>query len=194
MKMPGIESIYRRLCSLLLVAMLTPMSVQATSETTVGNMSARQLDAFVSGLDTQCSTSPQFDAFRQALHSEKGDAYRLTPMAAKAQIEPSIRSVIGDIRIIEETEGYQLIEVDVTGATWRQVVVESIEFLLGKENGIWSVAVVFSPPSETAMKTFQTRIRESAKRMANDPDNDIEASTGIDIEDGRVRLWCDWSN
>lgn len=114
------------------------------------------------------------------------------PTAAKAHVEPSIRSAIGDIRIIEETGGYQLIEVDVTG-TWRDVFVESIEFLLGKENGLRSVAVVFSPPSDTAMKLFQKRIQESAQRMADDPDNEIEASTGIDVEDGRVRLWCDWS-
>lgn len=192
MEILGIESIYRRLCSVLLVAMLTPMSVQATSEPMVGNMPARQLDAFLSGLDTQCSESPQFEAFSRALRLQEGDEYRLTPATAKAQVEPATRSTIGEIRIIEETGGYQLIEVDVTG-TWREVVVESIEFLLGKENGFRSVAVVFSPPSETAIKTFQTRIQESAKRMANDPDNDIEPSTGLDVEDGRVRLWCDWS-
>lgn len=193
MSMIRIDSFDRCFSTVLLVTMCAVMCTQAAHAANIGNMPARQLDAFLSGLDTQCSTSPQFEAFLQALHSEDDAAYRLKPTAAKAQVEPSIRSVIGDIRIVEETEGYQLIEVDVTGATCRDVVVESIEFLLGKENGVRSVAVVFSPPSETAVKTFHARIQESAKRMANDPDNDIEASTGLDVEDIRVRLWCDWS-
>lgn len=54
MKMLGIESIYQRLCSVLLVAIFTTMSLQATSETMVGS----ECDTFLSGLDTQCSESP----------------------------------------------------------------------------------------------------------------------------------------
>lgn len=66
-KMIGIVSVNGHLRSVLLLAMLATMSVQATSETMVGNMPAGQLDAFLSGLDTQCSESPQFEAFSRAL-------------------------------------------------------------------------------------------------------------------------------
>jgi hypothetical protein len=172
--------------------MLTAMCTGATLATTVENAHARQLDAFLSGLDTQCSVSPQLEVFRQALRRQEVDEYRLTPTAAKAGVDATIRSAIRDIQIVEVTGEYQLIEAAVVG-TWRGVLVEAIEFWLGKSNGIMGTAVIFSPPSESVLKTFQTRIAKSAKRMANDPDNDIEASTGLDVEDGRVRLWCDWS-
>jgi hypothetical protein len=52
-KMLAIESICRRFCSVLIDAMLTAISVQAASETMVGNRPVRQLYAFPSGLDTQ---------------------------------------------------------------------------------------------------------------------------------------------
>jgi hypothetical protein len=190
----GIDSVNGCFGAVLLVAMLTAMSAWAapTPATTVGNMPARPFDAFLSGLDTQCATTPQFEAFRQALRLHDGDTYRLTPAAAKAVVDAPIRSAIGDIRILEETGEYQLIEVDVTG-TWREVPVEAIQFWLGKSNGITGTAVIFSPPSEPALKIFQTRIEQSATRMAKDPDNDVEASTGLKVEDGRAHLWCDWS-
>lgn len=193
MKTLGIGSFNGPLCLAFLVAMLTAMSAQAAPVTGVGNMPAPRLDAFLSGLDTQCSTSAQFEAFRQALRQQGGDEYRLTPGAAKAEVDATIRSAIGDIRVVEETGEYQLIGVNLMG-TWSEVPVDAIEFSLGKANGIMGTAVVFSPPSQAASKTFQARIERSARAMGEDPDNDVEASTGFKIEDGRARVWCDWSN
>lgn len=188
----GIDVLNRRFNSVLPVAMLTAMSAGAALATTVGNMPARPLDAFLSGLDSQCTASAQFDAFLRALRGHEGDVYRLTPAAAKAVLDAPIRSAIGDIRIVEETGEYQLIEVDVTG-TWREVPVQAIQFWLGKSNGIAGTTVVFSPPSEPALKVFQSRIVTSETPMADDPGNDIEASTGLKVEDGRAHMWCDWS-
>jgi hypothetical protein len=188
----GIDPFNGRLSLVLRVAMLTAMTAGAAPATTVGNLPARPLDAFLSGLDTQCAASPQLEAFRQALRLHEGDAYRLAPAAAKAVVDAPIRSAIGEIRILEETGEYQLIEVDIMG-TWREVPVEAIQFWLGKSNGITGTAVIFSPPSEPALKTFRARIEQSATRMAKDPDNDIEASTGLKVEEGRAHLWCDWS-
>jgi hypothetical protein len=54
----------------------------------------------------------------------------LSPGAAKAEVDATTRSAIGDIRIVEETGEYQLIEVGLVG-TWREVPADAIEFWLG---------------------------------------------------------------
>lgn len=55
--------------------------------------------------------SPPFESIVIALRQNDGAAVRVTPTAAKAQLDPKIQSAIGEIRITEETDN-----VEVTGA------------------------------------------------------------------------------
>ena len=82
MQLIGIESINGRLCSVLLLSMLTATSVQATSETMVGNMPVPQLDALLSKMDTQSSTSPQLETFRKTLRLSFALTQSLNPISA----------------------------------------------------------------------------------------------------------------
>lgn len=182
----------RRVGASVRVALFLAMSTSAVQATSPVNRQALELDAFLAGLDVQCSMSPQFESFLDALREIDGEAYHLTPMAAKAQVDAVTQSAIGEIRITDENDSYQQISVNVKG-TWREVPVAAFRLWLGKHNGIVATEVIFEPPSAAALQVFGPRIEDSASAMAEDPENISEASTGLDVEDGRVRLWCDWS-
>ncbi len=157
------------------------------------NANVQSLDDFLSGFDDECIYSAELKDFRSNLRagSDQG-VFTLTPKAAKSRLSPGIRESFGSITVTEENEDYQIITVEVNGY-WDGVEVKNLEFLMGKESGWSSVAVNFAPPSSRAMSVFEARILRSAERMKNDPDNEIEASTGIDKNGDSVRIWCDWS-
>lgn len=106
-------------------------------------------------------------------------------------LHPMLRPAVGPIHVTDHGD-YRMYSIPVQGF-WRQVPVSQIQFGLGKGNGIHVLLVEFDAAAPVAEAVFAPLVLRSKLAMAADPDNTLEATTDLVIDDGKARLICDLS-
>lgn len=151
------------------------------------------LDTFLAGVDDQCRFNTELKTLWRGLaqNLERGALANDMPIARR-YVPIELRSVTGPINILKETDEYGQIRIPLQGL-WRGVIVESIEFFIGKENGIAAFSVNFADPAARVRAVFQPLVTASARRMAADPDNLAESTIDLKQADGAMFLLCDVS-
>lgn len=140
------------------------------------------LAPLLSGVEDQCRYSLPLERFWRALAN---------PSTAVQALGAKLATAIGTIEVADEID-YLMYTIPVRGH-WRQVPVKQIQFGLGKGNGIHVLLVEFDVPAAEAQRVFQPLVDQSKLAMARDPENTLDATTDLLIDNGRARLVCDLS-
>lgn len=165
------------LALLTLAAAPTPLAAQTTGA----------YDGFFAGLDDGCRKGAAFEAW------EKGLIARFVPEAETAPATPpppEVAATTGEPTAVDKGEW---VEVAAPAfGTWRGLRLDRIVFSFGKQNGIYGFAIEFREPAAAVATVFGAAVKRGKARMAKEY-AETGASTGIDT-DGRVALFCDFSN
>ncbi|MBK1648578.1 hypothetical protein CKO36_08225 [Rhabdochromatium marinum] len=143
---------------------------------------AVDLASLLDGVEHQCHYNDILERFWRTLPN---------PQQAIRTLDPQLQSALGSISVADEDE-FRMYSIPVHG-TWHQVPVKQIQFGLGKGNGIHVMLVEFDAPPSTAEAIFAPLVEQSKTAMERDPDNTLQASTDLYVEDGKMRLMCDLS-
>ena len=146
------------------------------------------LDSLLAGLDDGCARTALFQAWQDDLVARHLPDNGVAPGHADVG---AFAGAIGRERVVDRGEWLE-VKVPLQG-TWRGVPVSALVFSFGRQNGIYAHAVEFAAEASTVREVFQARVERSAARLAAEGDGDFAVSTGLDLE-GRVALWCDFSN
>lgn len=160
----------------LLAGAVTPASAQVA------------FDDFLAGLDAGCTRTPVFQAWQDGLvarHVPSND------QEARPAVDlGAVAAGIGTSRGVDKGE-YVEVTVPLTG-TFGGVPVRRLRFSFGKENGIYGYALEFAASRRVVEQAFREKVRKSEASIPKDEEG-MGGSTGLDF-DGRVALWCDFSN
>ena len=144
-------------------------------------------DTLFAGLDAGCTRNPVFQAWQDGLVARHvpANGMEATPVDLGA-----VATGIGKSRGVDKGE-YVEVTVPLTG-TFGGVPVRRLVFSFGKENGIYGYALEFAATREIVERAFAEKVRRSEASIPKDEEG-MGGSTGLDF-DGRVALWCDFSN
>jgi len=144
-------------------------------------------DDFLTGLDAGCTRSPLFQAWQDGLVARHVPA---NGIEAKPVDLGAVAAAIGPSRGVDKGE-YVEVTVPLSG-TFGGVPVRRLVFSFGKENGIYGYALEFAAPRKDVERVFRQKVRRSAASIPKDEEG-MGGTTDLDF-DGRVALWCDFSN
>ena len=167
---------------------LLPLLCLATSfAAPVAARAGANFDAFLAGTDAACEVSQTFSDWRAGL------AAKHVPGAAEAPLvrpPTDIAAAIGAVTAIDVGDHVRM-TVPLDG-TFRGLKLTRVVFYFGKENGIFGWALEFAEPSARVKQVLGKAVAAGNTKMAKT--NEAGASTGFDFKDGRVALFCDFSN
>lgn len=142
---------------------------------------------FFAGLDTACARSTEFEALQTSLSAKFGSG---GDTAAPIAVPPKLASALGAVTT-DDAGDHVRVNVALDGR-YKGLKLSRLVFYFGKDNGIYGWAVEFDEPAERLRKTLGKAVARGNERLARE--NDTGASTGLDIDNGRVALFCDFSN
>ncbi len=146
-------------------------------------------DAFFAGLDAACTRTPAFEAWQAGL------AARNVPAAAPAPERAPPADVAPGIGAVTPTDAGDHVRVSVAlDGTYRGLRLTRLIFYFGKENGIYGWAVEFAETPDLVRRILGAAVEKGQRRLARPNESGFEPSTGFDFDNGRVALFCDFSN
>jgi hypothetical protein len=140
------------------------------------------LGPLLNGVEQQCQYNDMLERFWRGLSD---------PERATMALAPKLRDAAGPIQVSDEVD-FRMFSIPLRGV-WHQVPVRQIQFGLGKGNGIHVLLVEFDAPAKEVRKVFSALVKRSQQAMAMDPDNTLDATTELVIEEDAARLICDLS-
>ena len=145
------------------------------------------LDDFLDGFDNACAVGSDFKNLSRSLnakYNEGGDP------SAEIVAPKSIGSLLRSATRAKKDD-FVAVDVPLPGV-YRGLKVKGLSFAFGIENGIYAYAIVFDEPVGQVHKTFDRAVAAGNRKLKKPAGAD--ASTGVDDRDGKVTLYCDWSN
>ncbi|WPL16318.1 hypothetical protein Thiowin_01271 [Thiorhodovibrio winogradskyi] len=140
------------------------------------------LATLLHGVEHQCQYNDMLERFWRSLAN---------PEAAMRTLHPELQGAIGAIQVTDQAD-FRMYSIPVRGY-WHKVPVSQIQFGLGKGNGIHVLLVEFASPATQATEVFEPLVNRSKLVMAQDPDNTLQATTDLIVDEGKARLICDLS-
>lgn len=144
-------------------------------------------NAFLAGLDKACARSADFEALQTSLSAKYGAG---GDSRTAIVVPPSLGTAIGAVTS-DEVGDHIRVNVALDG-TFRGLKLSKLVFYFGLENGIFGWAVEFAEPADRLRKTLGNAVTRGNERLARG--GEAGASTGLDLENGRVALFCDLSS
>lgn len=160
----------------------TAPATGATPATSEKPMEAVDLEGLLGGVEHQCRYNEMLEQFWRNLGN---------PEKALGVLHPGLRQAVGTISVNDQLE-FRMYSIPVHGS-WHEVPVRQIQFGLGKGNGIHVLLVEFADSTTQATEVFTPLIKRSKIAMDQDPENTLEATTDLVVDDGKALLICDLS-
>ncbi len=144
-------------------------------------------DGFLAGLDQACTRTEAFEALQTSLIAK----YMPSETAsAPVAVPPALASAVGPITTSDNNDHIRVM-VGLDG-TFKALKLAKLVFYFGKENGIYGYAVEFAEPADRLRKALGDAVTRGNKKLGKE--SEIGASTGLDLKNGRVAVFCDFSN
>ncbi len=122
--------------------------------------SPADLNGFLDGFETKCTGPAVFTAYRNSL----GERYTTSGSSRhKVFVPAAFKEAIGRERVANKGE-YMTVSVPLQG-TYRGLPVSRLDFELGNENGIYTVALVFAAPLDAVRATLGAPVTATRKAL-----------------------------
>jgi hypothetical protein len=150
-------------------------------------LAAGPLDIFLAGFDNACAVNEDFKKLSRSLSAKYNEGGN---PSAEIVAPKSIGALLGPATRVKKDDFISM-DLPLPGV-YRDLKVKGLSFAFGIENGIYAYAIVFDEPVGQVHKTFDRAVAIGNRKLKNPEAAD--ASTGVDDRDGKVTLYCDWSN
>ena len=161
----------------LAVPLVAPVSARAGAS----------FDGFFEGMDAACEVTQTFAEWRAGLAAKHVPGAVAAPLVRPPA---DIAAAIGAVTAIDVGDHVRM-TVPLDG-TYRGLRLTRVVFYFGKENGIFGWALEFAEEPARLKQVLGKAVAAGSAKMAKA--NEAGASTGFDLENGRVALFCDFSN
>lgn len=144
-------------------------------------------DAFFTGMDAACEVTQTFAAWRNGLAAKHVPGAVAAPLVRPPA---DVAAGIGPVTAIDAGDHVRM-TVPLEG-TYRGLKLTRVVFYFGKENGIFGWALEFAEEPARLKQVLGKAVEAGNAKMAKAEES--TASTGFDLDNGRVALFCDFSN
>jgi hypothetical protein len=145
------------------------------------------LDDFLVGFDKACAVSADFTKLSRSLNAKYNEGGN--PSAEIVAPKPIV-ALLGPATHVKKDD-FIAVDAPLPGV-FRGLKVKGLSFTFGIENGIYAYAIVFDEPVARVHETFDRAVAAGNRKLKKSEGAD--ASTGVEDRDGKVTLYCDWSN
>ena len=145
------------------------------------------LDGFLAGIDRGCESSAQKKDYEASIYERFGPEPKPN---APLVLPAGVASAFG-VPKVEKTDDHLNVNVPLT-ATYRDLRLRNLNFVLGLDNGIYSFEVEFDESADKVRAVLSSVVAKSKKIL--DKNNEIGATTALRFKGGKATLSCDLSN